>query len=52
MKYLDLCDIYSKLEGTSKRLEKTYHVSELIKKTKDEDLPLIMLLLECKVFPA
>jgi DNA ligase-1 len=52
MKYLDLCDIYSKLEGTSKRLEKTYHVSELIKKTKDEDLPLIMLLLEGKVFPA
>ena len=52
MKYIDLCEIYNKLESTSKRLEKTYYVSQLIKKTKDEDIPLIMLLLEGKVFPA
>jgi len=52
MKYNDLCEIYNQLESTSKRLEKTYYVSQLIKKTKDEDVPLIMLLLEGKVFPA
>lgn len=52
MKYIDLCDIYHKLDSTSKRLEKTYYVSQLIKKTKDEEIPLIMLMLEGRVFPA
>ncbi len=51
MKYLDLVEIYEKLEGTSKRLEKTYHVSRLIAKTNSNELPKIMLLLEGKVFP-
>jgi DNA ligase 1 len=52
MKYIDLCEIYHKLDSTSKRLEKTYYVSQLIKKTTDENIPLIMLLLEGRVFPA
>lgn len=51
MKYIDLCEIYEKLESTSRRLEKTYYLSQLIKKTKAEELSEVMLLLEGRVFP-
>ncbi len=51
MKYLELVDVYEKLENTSRRLEKIKVISELIKKTNDEDLQTIMLLIEGRVFP-
>ncbi|MBW2977240.1 ATP-dependent DNA ligase [Candidatus Woesearchaeota archaeon] len=51
MKYSELADIYQKLESTSKRLEKTFHISELLKKTPVEDLPIIMLLLQGRIYP-
>jgi len=51
MKYRELADIYQKLESTSKRLEKTSFISELLKKTPIEELPGIMLLLQGRVYP-
>ena len=52
MRYLDLVQVYEKLEGTSKRLEKTYFISELLKQTPHEDLEQITLLVQGKLFPA
>jgi len=52
MKYRELVDIYQKLESTSKRLEKTYLISELLKKTSTEELSIIMLLLQGRIYPA
>ena len=51
MRYLDLSQIYEKLEGTSKRLEKTYYISQLLKKTKEDDIHHIVLLLQGKLYP-
>lgn len=51
MQYKELVDLYEKLDNTSKRLEKTYYVSQLIKKTKLEDLPAIILLVQGKIYP-
>ncbi|RJQ15656.1 ATP-dependent DNA ligase [Candidatus Woesearchaeota archaeon] len=51
MDYLELTDYYQKLENTAKRLEKTYLVSELLKKTPEKDLTVIMHLLRGSVFP-
>ncbi|MBW3020379.1 DNA ligase, partial [Candidatus Woesearchaeota archaeon] len=51
MNYEKLIETYDKLESTSKRLEKTYYVSELLKKTKEDDLDKIILLLQGKIFP-
>ncbi|MCX8147410.1 MAG: ATP-dependent DNA ligase [Candidatus Woesearchaeota archaeon] len=51
MKYIDLAFVYEELEGTTKRLEKTYIISELLKKTSSDDLPKITLLLQGRVFP-
>ncbi|MBU0471874.1 MAG: ATP-dependent DNA ligase [Nanoarchaeota archaeon] len=51
MKYSSLVDIYEKIEATSKRLEKTYYISELLKKTVEKDIPTIMLLIRGRLFP-
>lgn len=51
MKYELLCNLYETLENSSKRLEKTYHISNFLKKTKEEDLEKIILLLRGRVFP-
>ncbi|MBD3355183.1 ATP-dependent DNA ligase [Candidatus Woesearchaeota archaeon] len=51
MEYKELAEIYQSLEDTSKRLEKTYLISELLKKTPSEDLKKIVLLLKGRVFP-
>ena len=51
MDYLELCEVYEKLEKTSKRLEKTDTVSKLIEKTPAEDLDTVSLLLQGRVFP-
>ncbi len=51
MLYKEIVKLYEKLSGTSKRLEKTYYLSELIKKTEAKDLGLIMLMVQGKIFP-
>jgi ATP-dependent DNA ligase I len=52
MKYIELVEVYQDLDSTTKRLEKTYKISELLKKTPKQDLSKITLLLQGKVFPA
>ena len=55
MKYAVLAELYSKLEATSKRLEKTYLVSEFIRelKYKDKDeLEMYLLLIKGNIFPS
>jgi DNA ligase-1 len=51
MQYKKLVEIYQKLEATSKRLEKTYYISELLKSTPKEEISKIVLLLQGRVFP-
>lgn len=51
MDYSTLAQVYSKLESTSKRLEKTEIVSELLKKTPDNLLEQVIYLLQGIVFP-
>ncbi|RLE37929.1 DNA ligase [Candidatus Woesearchaeota archaeon] len=52
MKYTNLCDIYLELESTTKRLKKTFIIAKLIKKTKTDELPVILLLMQGRLFPA
>ena len=51
MKYVDLVEIYRQLEETTKRLNKIYIISEFLKKTPNEDIGHIVLLLQGKLFP-
>ncbi|MBN2142222.1 ATP-dependent DNA ligase [Candidatus Woesearchaeota archaeon] len=51
MKYSSLAKIYDALESTSKRLEKTYMISVLLKDTHEDDIDQIILLLQGRVFP-
>ena len=51
MKYEELVGVYKDLEKTSKRLEKIYYISELLKKTPMDDLKTIVLLLQGRIFP-
>ena len=51
MKYLELVGVYENLESTTKRLQKTKHLSEFLKKANDEDLGHIVLLVQGRVFP-
>jgi DNA ligase-1 len=51
MKYQNLSQVYQKLETTTKRLEKTYIISEFLKKVDTEDLERVILLLQGLVFP-
>jgi len=52
MDYLQLASAYSELEKTSKRLKKTFIVSELLKITSEKDLEYIMLLLQGRLYVA
>ena len=49
MKYDVLVSMYQRLEGTTKRLEKTFYLSEFLRTA--EDLDKVMLLVQGKVFP-
>jgi len=51
MKYKELVDTYIKIEETSKRLNKTGIIAELLKKTPEKDIPGVILLLQGRVFP-
>ncbi len=50
MNYIDLANVYEEINSTSKRLEKTQIISNLLKQTPDEELNTIILLLEGKIF--
>ena len=52
MDYKELVAAYEKIDSSSKRLDKTYHISKLLKQTKDEDLEMIILLLNGNIYPA
>ncbi len=52
MEYKRLVGLYSKIEATSKRLEKTYLVSGFLKDTDVDDIAEIILLLQGRVFPS
>ncbi|MCK5140393.1 MAG: DNA ligase, partial [Thermodesulfovibrionia bacterium] len=51
MKYSSLVDLYRKLESTTKRLEKTKIISDMLKELKGENLSNILLLLQGRIFP-
>ena len=51
MDYIDLVEVYQKIEKTTKRLGKTYVISELLKNTDKGSLAIITLLLQGKIFP-
>jgi DNA ligase-1 len=51
MKYSELAELYESLENTSKRLEKTYIISQFLKKTSEEDIDKITLLVQGRLFP-
>ncbi len=51
MQYSELVKIYEKLESNSKRLSKTHYIAELLKKTPTEDLNVITLLVQGRIFP-
>ncbi|MBW2996261.1 ATP-dependent DNA ligase [Candidatus Woesearchaeota archaeon] len=51
MKYKDLVEVYEDLEKTSKRLEKTYIISEFLKTISETALKETALLLQGRVFP-
>ena len=50
MRYSDLVEVYSALEATTKRLEKTHIIAQFLKKVKVDDLERICLLIQGKVF--
>ena len=53
MDYLKLTEYCQKLESTSKRLEKTYILNQLLKEIKrEQDISAVLSLLTGKVFPA
>jgi DNA ligase-1 len=51
MKYQTLVDVYERLEGTTKRLEKTKIIADFIKRVPDSELEPILLLLQGRVTP-
>ncbi len=51
MHYSELVGVYERLEATTKRLEKTFILSEFLKKVPAEDLEQVLLLVQGKVFP-
>jgi len=51
MEYSKLVEVYGELDSTTKRLEKTHIISEFIKKVDADELPVVMLLIEGRIFP-
>ncbi len=52
MKYKELVEVYKELASTTKRLEKTDIITKLLKKCSVDDIKIIMLLLQGRIFPA
>ncbi|MBI2673429.1 ATP-dependent DNA ligase [Candidatus Woesearchaeota archaeon] len=51
MQYKILVNVYGELEKTSKRLDKTFIISKLLKATPKQDLQMVIYLLQGQVFP-
>lgn len=51
MRYDDLVSTYLLLEKSSKRLDKTYHLAQLLKRTDDIHISLVLRLVQGKIFP-
>ncbi|MBW2992300.1 ATP-dependent DNA ligase [Candidatus Woesearchaeota archaeon] len=51
MKYSELVTVYDKLESTTKRLDKTNHIAEFLKKVSEQDIEIVTLLLQGIIFP-
>ena len=51
MDYSRLVDVYEKLNKTTKRLEKTYIISEFLREVPSSGMEHVLLLLEGRVFP-
>ncbi len=51
MDFKVLCSAFEKIDSTSKRLEKTSILAELLKSTPDRDMESVMLLLRGKLYP-
>jgi DNA ligase-1 len=47
----ELTEVYEKVRGTSSKLEKIAFVSELLKKTTPETLPMVCYMLRGRLFP-
>ena len=52
MKYSELAAVYEKLDSTTKRLEKTGHLSDFLKNIPEDPLEEVVLLLQGRIFPA
>ncbi|RLI89408.1 MAG: DNA ligase [Candidatus Altiarchaeales archaeon] len=52
MDFSTLTDVYQELEKTSSRLEMTSIVSEFLKRVPEKELPVILLFIRGRVFPA
>lgn len=51
MDYIKLVKLYEKLDSTTKRLEKTKYLADVIRQIPDEELESSILLIEGKIFP-
>jgi len=52
MKYIELSELYKKLEATSSKLEKAHLIANFIKKIEnDEELKIAVSLIESRIFP-
>ncbi|MEK6983387.1 MAG: ATP-dependent DNA ligase [Nanoarchaeota archaeon] len=51
MEYSKLVDVYEQLNKTTKRLEKTFIISEFLKEVSVDEMEHVMLLLEGRIFP-
>jgi len=51
MEYSKLVELYEKLESNTKRLAKTYEISELLKEVPSDDLQIILLMVQGRIFP-
>jgi ATP-dependent DNA ligase len=52
MKYKQVVEVYSQLESTTKRLQKTKIIADFLKKAPADELHTLVLLLEGKIFPS
>jgi DNA ligase-1 len=51
MKYSELAEVYNKLESTTKRLDKTYFISQFLRKASEAEVDIAVLLLQGIIFP-
>ncbi len=50
MQYKSLAELYVQMEKTSKRLEKTFHLSQFLKQCHDDDLKRVVYLVQGRVY--